>query len=287
MEMSLRDYIRALERSGYLITDKSAIVNMWLTLSDIGNSYVSAIVLDGPPGTGKTFLAEKTAEILGAEKVFFQCYDGVSKQDLLFELDWSMVVRGMAGQKLPDDYKDMVSLGVLPKAIQLADDKLVFLILDEFDKANLAIDAFLLDFLQSGRLNIPHIGDFKANTLNLVVVITKNDVRELSEPLLRRCRVSQVGFPNEEIETKMIFQHAGCSLDLAKYLARIAKKVRDSTCVRLVSTPELVRLARDVQLLVEEDKGLVFDFIMENLIYRCSVVRGFDEGELLALIESL
>lgn len=263
-KISLKQFNQKLASKGYIVTDKMATANMWLAITDRGNGHIPAVILDGPPGVGKTFLAEKTAEVLDAEVVFFQFYRGAGKEDLLFDLDLSRIIRGMAGEDLPKDFSDMVSFGVLPKSIQLSQKKKAVLILDEMDKSHPSTDAMLLDFLQSARLSIPHIGTLKANTDNLLVVFTKNDERDLSEPLLRRCRPVVVSFPPNEVESKMIKRETNCPTSMAKALVTIASKVRKSGAFKIPSTPELIRLAKDMMLLFYEGAGdiisdLVFD----------------------------
>ena len=86
----------------------------------------------------------------------------------------SCIVRGMSGNDIPNEFRDMVSLGVLARACELSHNQKVVLILDEIDKAHPSTDALLLlDFLQSARLIIPHIGEFKHGTKNLVVYLQR------------------------------------------------------------------------------------------------------------------
>jgi len=265
VNLNLKNFNTKLQNAGYVVTDYVATANMWLAIKDRGNGHIPSVVLDGPPGVGKTFLAEKTAEVLDAEVVFFQFYRGAGKEDLLFDLDLSRIIRGMAGEDLPEKFSDMVSLGVLPKAIQLSQKKKVVLILDEMDKSHPSTDAMLLDFLQSARLSMPHIGQLKANTENLLVVFTKNDERDLSEPLLRRCRPVVVAFPPAEVESKMIKKETNCPTAMAKALVTIANKVRESGVFKVPSTPELVRLAKDMMLLFYEGAGeLISDLIFDT-----------------------
>lgn len=202
--MKMQEFLKNLEGAGYVITDPVAATSVWLAIRDRGNGHIPAVVLDGPPGTGKTFLAEKTAEVLGAKMFFFQFFRGAGKEEMLFDLDLSRVIRGMSGDYSPEKFVDMLSLGVLPQAIRASQDRKVVLVLDEMDKAHPSTDALLLDFLQSARLHIPHIGELQANSENLLVIFTKNDERDLAEPLLRRCRPVLMSFPSAEVEVSMI-----------------------------------------------------------------------------------
>lgn len=264
----MKKFIDELERAGFIVTDKNAVAALWLASRDIGNGHIPAVILDGPPGVGKTFLAEKAAEVWGADIVFFQFYRGAGKEELLFDLDISRIVRGMSGNDIPENFRDMVSLGVLPKAAEMSHDRKVVLILDEMDKSHPSTDAFLLDFLQYARLNIPHIGEIRPNTANLLVVITKNDERALSEPLLRRCRPVRMSFPAPEIEAGMIRKMTGCPIEMAKALVTFASKVRATEPVKMPSTPELIRLAKDITMLWRSGETDSIGYIVRDTLYQ-------------------
>jgi len=264
----MKKFIDALERAGFIVTDKNAVAALWLASRDTGNGHIPAVILDGPPGVGKTFLAEKAAEVWEADIVFFQFYRGAGKEELLFDLDISRIVRGMSGNDIPENFRDMVSLGVLPKAAEMSHDRKVVLILDEMDKSHPSTDAFLLDFLQYARLNIPHIGEIRPNTANLLVVITKNDERALSEPLLRRCRPVKLSFPAPEIEAGMIRKMTGCPIEMAKALVTFASKVRATEPVKMPSTPELIRLAKDITMLWRSGETDSIGYIVRDTLYQ-------------------
>lgn len=249
---TLTDFRVRLQHAGYVVTQPEAVATLWLALKDAGNRYIPAVLFDGPPGVGKTFLAEKVAEITGARLVFFQFFRGASREDLLFDLDIARVVRAMSGLEVPEGFGDMVSLGVLPTAAHLSQQQRVVLVLDELDKAHPSVDALLLDFLQSARLSLPHLGEIRANTKNLLVVITKNDERDLAEPLLRRVRPVLLSWPPVEVEVAMVQDGAGVPAGLAKSLVTMANRLREKNLSKVPSTPELIRLARDIRELAEE-----------------------------------
>ena len=129
----------------------------------------------GPPGTGKTWLLEVLGDILGMNTFFKQVSPGSREEDLILNL-------------LPDE--DATSgikkqWGELPKAVEASHDGNTLLILDEWDKTRPTADAFLLDFLQNGRVNYGDI-QVQASMDNLYVCITLNDERDLSGPAHRR-----------------------------------------------------------------------------------------------------
>ncbi len=131
--------------------------------------------LTGPAGAGKTFLAESVAKVEGRDTFFFQAFPGCRKEELFQTI--------LPDASQPSGFRTLA--GVLPQAAEASHAGPTALILDEWDKTHPSADAFLLDFLQTGRVSLPG-SEVRASQENLVVFVTLNDERELSEPLLRR-----------------------------------------------------------------------------------------------------
>jgi len=132
-------------------------------------------ILIGPPGVGKTYFAQEAARSLGAPLVVHQMTPGAREEELILKL-------------LPgEDGRVVAHEGAILEAARLSHKGRVVLLLDEWDKSRPSADAFLLDFLQEGRIRWG-IKE-SARLENLVVFLTSNAERELSEPLLRRLPV--------------------------------------------------------------------------------------------------
>lgn len=168
---NIENLIPALREQGYIIGQPQALL-VWAALH---NRPTSGAFLFGPAGSGKSYLPQALAKVLGKEIVFCQCFPGTREDDLLVKL-------------IPDDESRSgikAVDGPILEAAKLSQDRAVFLVLDEWDKTRPSADSFLLDFLQSGRIRF-NGRSCTARLENLVVWITANDERELSEPLLRR-----------------------------------------------------------------------------------------------------
>jgi len=147
----------------------------------ITTSNRKAIMLRGMAGVGKTQLTHLIARYLDTEYVFYQCTYGTDEDMLLYKYVPSEQAR--SGIK--------ITLGPVPRALMMSQKRKVVLVLDEFDKTRPSADALLLDVLQNHRLSL-YLGDNDNETIitgnpdNLIIILTSNDMREFSEPLLRR-----------------------------------------------------------------------------------------------------
>jgi MoxR-like ATPase len=77
------------------------------------------------------------------------------------------------------------------------------LLIDEVDKADEELEAFLLEVLAEYQVTVPELGTLAARE-RPVVVLTSNQRRELSEALKRRCLHLHLDFPGVEKEREII-----------------------------------------------------------------------------------
>ena len=194
----MKDKIKEL---GYYAED-SLVYNAYnaLLLFDSKNvrpgQDIYAICLEGPPGAGKTEFAKIYTKIVNfvfsnVEMVEYQCDATTGKNELNEDVNMSAAIR--------HDADNVIIPGKLVTAINKVNvGKKVVLFLDEYDKAREETDAFLLQFLQDGKLNAVQCGDLeikKEFKHNLQVILCKNDMREeLSGPLARRLRIIRLDY---------------------------------------------------------------------------------------------
>ena len=165
---------RQLNQAGYVCSAAFASA----VAATLATRPVAGAILEGPIGTGKSYLPEVLAGVLEADFFFYQCFPGTREEDLILKMLPSEDT--VSGIRLEE--------GILVQAVAStgrADRQRVMLVLDEWDKTRPSADAFLLDFLQSGRIGLAG-RTWQADLTRLVVFLTVNNERELSEPLLRR-----------------------------------------------------------------------------------------------------
>jgi len=119
--------------------------------------------------------------------------------------------------------------------------------IDELDKAPERVDALLLDFLQNGRVPIRPGEHIQADLDSLYVLITSNDMREISDPLMRRARRLWMS----PMPAGLMDRVAGKLTDGPPGVIRIARKAAQeiaSADGAVLSLQELVRLVDEIML---------------------------------------
>ncbi|MBP9802975.1 MAG: MoxR family ATPase [Candidatus Pacebacteria bacterium] len=203
MKNIIQETLTALRTVGYVANDKLA-TQIALLLASNGGS-VKAMLLDGPPGAGKTHLAKCVARMMGVDYIYTQAHPGSVPEDFLYDANIVQILRGAAGDRQAvKSAEDVVELGFLPIIFRASQHGPVVAFVDELDKANPKTDSLFLSALQEGEVIVRGIGKIRANLSNLVLFFTKNDERQISEPLMRRCRREYLGFPSADLEMAIL-----------------------------------------------------------------------------------
>jgi len=228
-----------LEENGFIINFPLSVLE-----GGLSSSRMPAFLLRGPAGVGKTELTRLISEWLGARYVFYQCTLNSSEDDLLY--------RYVPDENTKSGIKVLPS--VLPQALVKSKRHKVILVLDEFDKTRPSTDALLLDFLQNARVSARFEGEevIVGNPQNLVVFLTSNDMREFSEPLLRRV-ISLHLKPLPATDVANLLKTFGFGEELVKLLVQIYEDTHQAGLRKPATIQELRLLGEIINLHPEED----------------------------------
>lgn len=230
-----RELVReGLRRARYITTEAVETV-LFLALR-----LEKPLLIEGPPGAGKTEIGKVLAETLGTELIRLQCYEGLDEAKALYEWNYQKQLLRIQADRSQDLAWEEVTQHVFSREYLLERPLLraissphrAVLLIDEVDKADEEFEAFLLELLSDFQVSVPELGTIRASH-RPVVVLTSNRTRELSEALKRRCVYLWLDFPGIEKEREIIalkvpdldarlqqqvarFVHALRSLDLRK-----------------------------------------------------------------------
>ncbi|MCU1513444.1 MAG: ATPase [Microbacteriaceae bacterium] len=241
---SVSDVAVRLEAVGYLASD--AIATTIFLASELGKP----LLVEGPAGVGKTALAQAVAEATGSTLVRLQCYEGVDEARALYE--WNHAKQLLRITAARDEGWDATRSDIFSEEYLLARPLLTairnteptVLLIDETDKADVEIEGLLLEVLGDFQITIPELGTITA-VQRPFVVLTSNATRELSEALRRRCLYLHVGFPDEQLEQRIV-RSAVPELDdaLAASLIRVIAALRRMPLRKVPSVSETIDWAR-------------------------------------------
>ena len=227
-------------------------------------SMVRAILLEGPPGCGKSFMAKCLAKVTGAKFQTLSCYPGMSMQNLI-EVPSSLgMAKAMAGNV--DDPENLMQLGVMSRVFLESQKGPIIFLVDELDKCEKGLDTFFLGPIQDGKLWLESRAPIEANLDNLLIVFTKNFERSINDALLRRVQPITMSFIDSSLEKKILSEE--CLPQLIKNLTNIADTMRYSDASyrfeRAPAPEELLRIGRYVMQLLEWDI-VDFSFVGRNI----------------------
>jgi MoxR-like ATPase len=154
------------------------------------------LLIEGPPGCGKTELAYAVASAANVSVERLQCYIGVTEDKAIGKFDEALqkLFLETQAEHLDKDWDevrrrlhtlDFFAQGPLLRALRY-EGKPCVLLIDELDKVDQAFEALLLEILSAWQVTVPKLGTIGATTVPFVV-LSSNEERRLGDPLRRRC----------------------------------------------------------------------------------------------------
>jgi len=192
--------IEDFEKQGYFTNqDLVDIVNASLVLN-------KPILIEGPAGTGKTYLAKTLSKIFHTELIRLQCHEGIDEDKALYEWNYKKQLLSIQTEKESKNLFTEEYLIERPILQSLrAENNSIFLV-DEIDRSDEEFEALLLEILAENQVSIPELGTISSKNQNLTI-LTSNATRELSEALRRRCLYFYLDYPSIDVETKVILNN--------------------------------------------------------------------------------
>jgi MoxR-like ATPase len=241
---NLRARLRAAK---YVVSDAYAQVIFDALRSNL------ALLVEGPPGSGKTELARALTLAARTEMERLQCYEGIGHEDALGKFDRGLqdqYLRMGAGhtdiQEWPRLREQIYTLGFFsqgPFVRALLYESPCVLLVDELDKTGDAFEAMTFQLLEEWRVTIPGLGTIEARSIP-ITVLSSNNKRRLSDPLRSRCAYLYFEYPTLEQELDILkLRLASDASSSYAQIAGLAKALRSYRLLKPPSIREILKLA--------------------------------------------
>lgn len=286
------DLAKTLEAEKY-IADRSLATTLYLTLQ-LGKP----LLLEGEAGVGKTEIAKVLSSALDTPLIRLQCYEGLDAANAIYEWDYPRQMLYLRTLDATGEVnheavrRDLFSDEFLLKrpllqAIDAAHKKAPVLLIDEIDRADQELEAFLLELLSDFQVTVPELGTIRAEH-RPIVILTSNRTREIHDALKRRCLYFWVDFPSFEKELKILTAKVpGLPDSLAKQIVHFTQALRETDLFKLPGMAETLDWSEALQALGtnELNDGVVDDTLGVILKYQEDIERV--QGEVAAKLVTL
>src|SRR5262245_37960131 len=221
---------RRLADVDYLV-DEGLATSMFLSLR-----LPQPLLLEGEEGVGKTEAARSLAAVLDTPLIRLQCYEGIDAAEALYEWNYprqllSIRLAEARGSELGEEElfgPDYLIRRPLMRALEHPGPRPAVLLVDEIDRADDDVEAFLPWLLADASVTIPELGTLRA-THPPAIVLTSNRTRDLHDAVKRRCLYNWISYPTPAREVDIVRRRVkGASETLAVQVADAVSRMRDS-----------------------------------------------------------
>ncbi|MHB9093200.1 MAG: AAA family ATPase [Eubacteriales bacterium] len=273
MELTVEQLKSAFEQQGY-IADQETFVTVYLALK-----LQKPMLVEGPPGVGKTEIAKVLASVFDTELIRLQCYEGLDENKALYEWNYqkqlikiqlSQVNQANQCQVVEDSLFSEEYLLERPLLKAIRAEKRPVLLIDEIDKVDQEFEAFLFEVLSDFQVSIPEWGTITSKQIP-IVVLTSNAEREISDGLKRRCVYIYLDYPSADKELRIITAKIpDIGQRLSMEVARAVNYIRERLELRkkpsIAETLDWARalISLDADRLTPEVVNLTLNLIFKN-----------------------
>lgn len=165
------------------------------------------MLIEGPPGVGKTELAKVIAKSFERDFFRIQCYEGITFEQIVGEWNYQKQLLHLEAARNDSGNENKIFAEEFfirrPLLNAFLNEKNSVLLIDEIDKADEEVESFLLQALGEQEITINDLGTFQLQN-DLIVILTSNSQRSLLDETKDRCLFLYIPYPSVEREIEIV-----------------------------------------------------------------------------------
>ena len=198
------------------------------------------MLIEGPPGVGKTELAKVIAKSFNRDFFRIQCYEGITFEQIVGEWNYQKQLLHLEAAKNDSNNVDKIFDDEFfirrPLLNAFLNDNDSVLLIDEIDKADEEVESFLLQALGEHEITINDLGTFELKN-DLIVILTSNSQRSLLDETKDRCLFLYIPYPTVEREIEIVKSKLPEAND--ETVSYVVKLVHDIRNLNLMKKPSV------------------------------------------------
>jgi MoxR-like ATPase len=229
------NFVKNLLTKNNYIPDDNIVTVMFLALS-----LKKPVLIEGPPGTGKTELSKAISNAFKRDFFRVQCYEGITFEQIVGEWNYQKQLLSLEMEKIKEtDAEDVfrekffIKRPLLSSFMNKRDS---VILIDEIDKADEEVESFLLQALGEKQITVNDLGTFELQN-DLMVIMTSNSQRQLLDETKDRCLYLYINYPNFEREVMIVKSHTPEAS--SKLIENVVKVIQNIRKLNLIKTPSI------------------------------------------------
>ena len=250
-DITIKDIDRMLLDASY-VSNNEISTTLYLSLL-LGKP----MLIEGPPGVGKTELAKVIAKSFDRDFFRIQCYEGITFEQIVGEWNYQKQLLHLEAAKNDssnvDEIFDDEYFIRRPLLNAFLNDNDSVLLIDEIDKADEEVESFLLQALGEQEITINDLGTFQLEN-DLIVILTSNSQRSLLDETKDRCLFLYIPYPTIEREIEIVKSKIpGADDEVVSYVVKLVHQIRNLNLMKKPSVRGTVDWVRSVTNLGTKD----------------------------------
>lgn len=233
------------------VPDDNIVTVVFLALS-----LKKPILIEGPPGTGKTELSKAISKAFQRDFFRIQCYEGITFEQIVGEWNYQKQLLSLETSKINKTEDDVFREEFFinrPLLSAFMNEKPSVILIDEIDKADEEVESFLLQALGEKEITVNDLGTFELRN-DLMVIMTSNSQRQLLDETKDRCLYLYIDYPTFKREVEIVKSHTPeASLKLVKSVVRAIQKIRKLNLTKNPSIRATVDWVRSLMIFNKDD----------------------------------